>query len=330
VSDPAGAGAGAPADSAASIEGLRGFDPLAAPGPVAPGAGAAGRLPYVLLDVFSAVPLAGNQLAIFTDARGLDDVQMQRLARELQLSETVFVLPADGPADVRVRIFTPTAELPFAGHPTLGAAVLVASALGRQAVSLQTGVGVIGARVERGEDGTLSGTVSQPIPSWSDFADARALLAALGVEGSQLPVECYENGPRHVLVALGGADEVAALRPDLGALSELGELGVSCFAASGERWKTRMFAPSLGVAEDPATGSAAGPLAVHLARHGRIAFGERIEIEQGAEIGRPSLLYARAQGGHGGLEAVEVGGAVVAVARGEFAFPPRPVPRADL
>ena len=231
---------------------------------------------------------------------------------------------------MRVRIFTPTAELPFAGHPTLGAAVLVASALGREAVSLQTGMGVVGARVERGEDGTLSGTVSQPIPSWSDFADAGRLLAALGVAGSQLPVECYENGPRHVLVALGGAEEVAALRPDLGALGALGELGVSCFAPSGERWKTRMFAPSLGVAEDPATGSAAGPLAVHLARHGRIGFGERIEIEQGSEIGRPSLLYARAQGGQGGLEAVEVGGAVVAVARGEFVLPPRPVPGADL
>jgi len=330
VSHPAGAGAGGPADSAASIERLREFDPLRAPAPVASGEGAVRRLPYVLLDVFSAVPLAGNQLAVFTDARELDDVEMQRLARELQLSETVFVLPPDESADARVRIFTPTAELPFAGHPTLGAAVLVASALGRGTVSLQTGMGVVGAHVERAEDGRLSGTVSQPIPSWSAFADAGRLLAALGVEGSQLPVECYENGPRHVLVTLDAPEEVAALRPDLGALTALGELGVSCFAPSGERWKTRMFAPSLGVAEDPATGSAAGPLAVHLARHGRISFGERIEIEQGAEIGRPSLLYARARGGQEALEAVEVGGAVVAVARGEFALPSRPVLGADL
>ncbi len=330
MSDPAGAGAAAPAGSAAWIERVRRFDPLSAPPAVASGRGAARRLPYVLLDVFSAVPLAGNQLAVFTDARELDDVEMQRLARELQLSETVFVLPPNGPADAHVRIFTPTSELPFAGHPTLGAAVLVASALGQGSVSLETGMGVVGAHLERGKDGTLSGIVSQPIPSWSAFADAGRLLAALDVEGSQLPVECYENGPRHVLVALGGAEEVAALRPDLGALTALGELCVSCFAASGERWKTRMFAPSLGVAEDPATGSAAGPLAVHLARHGRIAFGERIEIEQGAEIGRPSLLHARARGGQAALEAVEVGGAVVAVARGEFALPPRPVPGADL
>ncbi|HTY97322.1 MAG TPA: PhzF family phenazine biosynthesis isomerase, partial [Solirubrobacteraceae bacterium] len=212
----------------------------------------------------------------------------------------------------------------------LGAAVLVARALGRGAVSLETGMGVVAADVEQGEDGTLTGTVSQPIPSWSAFADTGPLLAALGVDRSQLPVECYDNGPRHVLVALGGAEEVAALRPDLRAVAALGELNVSCFAASGERWKTRMFAPSLGVAEDPATGSAAGPLAVHLARHGRIGFGERIEIEQGAEIGRPSLLLARARGDREALEAVEVGGAVVAVARGEFALAPGPVPGADL
>ncbi len=127
---------------------------------------------------------------------------------------------------------------------------------------------------------------------------------------------------RNVYVALGSEDEVAALRPDFSALLEMPPvLGMSCFAGSGTRWKTRMFAPAGGVAEDPATGSAAGPLAVHLARHGRIPFGEEIEISQGAEIGRPSTLYARVDGSGDEIERVEVGGSAVVVARGEFRLP---------
>jgi trans-2,3-dihydro-3-hydroxyanthranilate isomerase len=297
---------------------LRAFDPLAAAG--ADGEPGALRLDYVLLDVFSETPLAGNQLAVFSDARPLDGAQMQRLARELQLSETVFVLPGGEGADARIRIFTPAAELPFAGHPVLGTAVLVAAALGRDRVTLETGMGPVGAAVRTDAGGVLHGTVEQPIPSWSAFAEERPLLGALGVERAQLPVECYENGPRHVLVALERADQVAALRPDLAALAALGEVCVSCFAPAGEHWKTRMFAPALGVPEDAATGSAAGPLALHLARHGRIPFGRPIEIEQGAEIGRPSLLEACARGEGQSVTAVEVGGFVVAVARGEFAL----------
>ncbi len=119
-------------------------------------------------------------------------------------------------------------------------------------------------------------------------------------------------------VELASEEEVAALQPDLRALAELEGLGANCFAGLGSRWKTRMFAPALGVSEDPATGSAAGPLAVHLARHGRIAFGEEIEIRQGAEVGRPSLLHARAAGSAERIERVEVGGSAVIVARGEF------------
>ena len=111
---------------------------------------------------------------------------------------------------------------------------------------------------------------------------------------------------------------MAGLRPDLAALRALGAIGVNCFAGEGRRWKTRMFAPALGVPEDPATGSAAGPLAVHLARHGRISFGEQIEISQGAEINRPSTLYASAHGSKDRLERVEVGGSAVVVARGSF------------
>jgi trans-2,3-dihydro-3-hydroxyanthranilate isomerase len=165
--------------------------------------------------------------------------------------------------------------------------------------------------------------MEQPIPVWEPFAEEQALFDALGVAGSELPVEVYENGPRFVYVGVGSEDEVAALRPDFNALTDLpgGLVGVDCFAGSGARWKSRMFAPGSGVAEDPATGSAAGPLAVHLARHGRIGFGDEIEIAQGAEVGRPSTLFARADGSAEELERVEVGGSAVIVARGEFRLP---------
>jgi trans-2,3-dihydro-3-hydroxyanthranilate isomerase len=123
-----------------------------------------------------------------------------------------------------------------------------------------------------------------------------------------------------VYVELESAEAVAALAPDVGALARATQDGTNCFARDGSRWKTRMFAPNHGVAEDPATGSAAGPLAVHLARHGRIAFGERIEISQGTEIGRPSTLYATAFGTGDSIERVTVGGSAVIVARGEFSF----------
>jgi trans-2,3-dihydro-3-hydroxyanthranilate isomerase len=114
---------------------------------------------------------------------------------------------------------------------------------------------------------------------------------------------------------------VSGLKPDFAALAELGELAANTFAGRGTRWKTRMFAPGGGVFEDPATGSAAGPLAIHLARHGRIAFGEEIEIHQGAEVGRPSVLYARARGSRNQIDRVEVGGSAVIVAEGEFRLP---------
>ncbi len=273
---------------------------------------------YVLLDVFTDTPLEGNQLAVFTDAGGLSARHMQPLARELNISETVFVLAPEHGGEARIRIFTPAVELPFAGHPVLGAAIVVGVERGLDAVTLETGAGLVPVALERRGDQVGYGTMQQPLPSWGPFEREAELLDALGVERSRLPVEVYVNGPRHVYVELGGEEEVAALRPDMRALSELGEVGASCFAGSGTRWKTRMFAPLLGVPEDPATGSAAGPLAVHLARHGRIAFEEQIEIRQGAEVGRPSLLHARVVGSRERIERVEVGGSAVIVASGEF------------
>jgi trans-2,3-dihydro-3-hydroxyanthranilate isomerase len=277
---------------------------------------------YVVTDVFTDRPLAGNQLAVFTDARGLGDDEMQSLAREMNFSESVFVLPAEGEGHARMRIFTPTAELPFAGHPTLGCAFVLAGPMQLPEIRLETGSGVVPVALERERDRIVFGRMRQPLPTWKAYGDETGLLAALGVARSDLPVELYDNGMRNVYVTLGSEEEVAALRPNFAALAEApAVLGVSCFAGSGTHWKTRMFAPSGGVAEDPATGSAAGPLAVHLARHGRIAFGEEIEISQGAEIGRPSTLYARADGSAEKLEAVEVGGSAVIVARGEFRLP---------
>jgi trans-2,3-dihydro-3-hydroxyanthranilate isomerase len=273
---------------------------------------------YVLLDVFTDTPLQGNQLAVFPDGRRFSGEQMQRVARELKLSETVFGLPSAG-ADLAVRIFTPAAELPFAGHPVLGTAILLARALEADEVTLETGMGRVQVALERKQGRVVSGVMQQPIPSWAEYEHPRELLSALGVERSGLPVEVYDNGPSHVYVELESEAAVAALSPDLGAVARLSSGGVSCFAGSHSSWKTRNFAPALGVPEDPATGSAAGPLAVHLCRHGRLAFGREIEIRQGAEIERPSLLRACVHGSVDRIERVDVGGAAVVVGHGELA-----------
>jgi trans-2,3-dihydro-3-hydroxyanthranilate isomerase len=277
---------------------------------------------YVVADVFTETPLAGNPVAVFTDARALEGEEMQRLARELNLSESVFVLQAEAGGHARIRIFTPGIEMKFAGHPTLGTAFVLGGPMQLAEIRLETGMGIVPVRLERDHDRIVFGRMEQPLPSWEPYSEEAALLSAIGVTRSELPVELYDNGARHVYVALASPEDVARLRPDLSALADVpAVLGISCFAGEGSRWKTRMFAPAGGVSEDPATGSAAGPLAVHLARHGRIGFGEEIEISQGAEIGRPSTLYARAQGSAEQLERVEVGGSAVVVARGEFRLP---------
>jgi trans-2,3-dihydro-3-hydroxyanthranilate isomerase len=276
------------------------------------------RFRYVVCDVFTDTPLAGNQLAVFTDARELPEARLQELAREMNFSETVFVYPSEA-AHARIRIFTPGAEVKFAGHPTLGAAFVLAGPLQLDEVALETGNGVVPVRLEREGARIVFGRMDQPIPTIEPFDDPEGLVRALGVERSELPVELYDNGLQHVFVTLGSEEQVAALKPDLAAFADRGEvLGVNTIGGAGTRWKTRMFMPSGGIAEDPATGSAAGPLALHLARHGRIGFGEEIEITQGVEINRPSKLYACVEGDADRVERVEVGGSAVVVARGEF------------
>jgi trans-2,3-dihydro-3-hydroxyanthranilate isomerase len=272
---------------------------------------------YKIADVFTETPLEGNPLAVFTDGRGIPGERMQQIAREMNLSETVFVLPAESGGDARIRIFTPTSELAFAGHPTLGTAFVLGESAQLKSIRLETGAGVVPIEFEHRDGRIISGRMRQPIPTWEPYERADELLASLGLRSSYLPVEVYRNGPRHVYVALESEDAVAALDPDLGLLATH-DVGVNCFAGSGATWKTRMFGPALGVPEDPATGSAAGPLAVHLARHGRIAFGQEIEINQGAEIGRPSRLYARAGGNSDQIDTVEVAGAAVVVADGQL------------
>jgi len=260
--------------------------------------------PYEIVDVFTDAPLEGNPLAVFTEGEQIPSRLLQAIARELNLSETVFVLPGSSDHDAHIRIFTPAAELPFAGHPTLGTACVLAAARHLDTVRLKTGAGIVEVRLTRapGADEVMFGEMDQPIPTVEPFGNTDELLRALGVDAGavELPIEQYTNGPTHVLVALGDAGAVANLAPDHGALERIG----------------------VGVREDPATGSAAGPIAAHLVRHGRLASGTTIELSQGAEIGRPSTLYATAvgTGAPAQIKRVTVGGNAVRVAHGHFRF----------
>jgi len=161
--------------------------------------------------------------------------------------------------------------------------------------------------------------MTQPVPRVEAVDDPDQVLAAIGAERSTLPIELYDNGARHILVTLDEPSELERLKRDGEAIASLEITGVNAFARSADGWRNRMF---WAQGEDPATGSAAGPIACHLARHGRIAWGEEIVIAQGVEMGRPSTLHARAEGGDGLIDTVEVGGAAVVVARGEYRLRP--------
>ncbi|HWD65045.1 MAG TPA: PhzF family phenazine biosynthesis protein [Solirubrobacteraceae bacterium] len=275
--------------------------------------------PYVILDVFTDTPLQGNPLAVFTNGEEIPSRLMQATARELNLSETVFLLPGDEDCDAHARIFTPYVELPFAGHPVLGAAFVVGADKPLEVIRLRCGAGLVPVRVRRDDDGQIvAGGMEQPLPKVEPFPEVDALLAALGIDAAALPVEVYDNGMRHVMVMLDDLAQVSALNPDLRALRKLGEYGFSCFARVDAGIRTRMFGPGLGVDEDPATGSAAGPLAVHLVRHGLHGFSSNLEIDQGVEMGRPSHLRARVEGSPDQIERVIVAGSAVVVAQGHF------------
>jgi trans-2,3-dihydro-3-hydroxyanthranilate isomerase len=270
---------------------------------------------YVVADVFTDTPLTGNQLAVFTDARGLDETRMQALALESGFSETTFVLPPEQGGTARMRIFNPRYEMPFAGHPTLGTAFVLGAPLQLGVIALETGVGIVPVTLERDESGRIVfGRMTQPVPRVEPVDAPEVVLAAVGAERSLLPIELYDNGAQHIVVTLEEG-ELAGLTPDSKAIGALGVTGLNCVAGAGASWRCRMF---WAHGEDPATGSAAGPIACHLARHGLVGWGEEIVITQGVEMGRPSALHARAEGGEGLIDAVEVGGSAVVVARGEF------------
>jgi trans-2,3-dihydro-3-hydroxyanthranilate isomerase len=271
---------------------------------------------YLVVDAFTRTPLEGNPVAVFLDAGDLTAERMQRIAKEMNLSEVTFVLPAEQGGDARIRIFTPVNELPFAGHPLLGTALALGQLLRRDRLRLETAMGVVPFEIELEERGLGLVTMQQPIPTWGAYEHAAELLAALGLASSTLPVEAYRNGPRHVLVGCPDVAALSSLRPDHRALAKFPDMAAICYAPAGDHWRSRMFSPAYGVVEDAATGSSAGPLAIHFARHGRARYGELVEILQGVEMGRPSRMRAIASGQGDVVQSVEVGGHAVLVGRG--------------
>lgn len=285
------------------------------------------RLPYHVVDVFTTTPLEGNALAVFPDASDVDSATMQRIARELNLSETTFVLPAESSPDgVRVRIFTPAAELPFAGHPTIGTAYILRR-LGivphhLQRFVLSENVGPVPIRVDGGDDPILWLT-TPPIRKLGELGRercARALSLAADRLVPGVPCEILSAGNPIAFVAVRDSAAVDDARVDSAMLLDLlrgtkNRVCVFVFAPTEAGAYSRMFAPLLGVPEDPATGSATGPLAAFMMKHGLVssADGTRLISEQGVKMGRRSLLHVLVGGEHGS-RAIEVGGNVVHVA----------------
>jgi trans-2,3-dihydro-3-hydroxyanthranilate isomerase len=284
---------------------------------------------YHVVDVFTTTPFEGNALAVFPDASSLDDATMQAIARELNLSETTFVLPRESSRDAtRVRIFTPAAELPFAGHPTIGTAYLlrrfevVPPAL--RTFALELNVGRVPIRVDDGDDPMLWLT-TPPITTLGEF-DREACARALSLDVSQLiagvPCEQLSAGNALIFVALKDPAAVDSAWIDLNAFADL--IGSSTiltsifvFAPTPTGAYSRMFGPELGVVEDAATGSATGPLAAFMMRHGLApaADGTRLLSEQGVKMGRRSLLHVLVHGPRG-ENGIEVGGHAVLAASG--------------
>ena len=277
--------------------------------------------PCTFLDVFTDAPLAGNGLAVVHDADGLDEATMLRFARETRLSETAFVqAPRVAGADYRNRIFMTSGEIPFAGHPSLGAAVAVARRRGLATARFtqETGAGLQPVEVEVAGDLAAASMLQQPAQLGPELDPARALAAvrlAASEAATALPPQVVSTGIPHLLVPVGDRAALGRALPDHAAIEALlAPLGAVCLYLvwvdpAGERARARSFLRSIDEGgEDPATGSAAGPLCAYLAaRRGE----ERVEIVQGVEMGRPSRLEATIAG-----ERVRVGGTVVALIDG--------------
>jgi trans-2,3-dihydro-3-hydroxyanthranilate isomerase len=275
---------------------------------------------YTVVNSFGQERFTGNPVAVFFACDDLDDGDMERLAAELNLSETTFVRTPRKGGTVDVKIFTPVNELDFAGHPLLGTAVALAEERDLTEMKLETRKGTFRFTVERVKERPFTAYVQmeQPSPVVSRYERARELLEALGLDESTSPVEMYDVGPRHVFV---GVKDVAALgdvRPDLKRLASHPNMAALCFCPDGAGgWRLRMFSPAYGVNEDAATGSAAGPLALHLARHGRAAFSDKVRITQGVEMGRASRMDATARMDWDGPR-LEAGGYGYLIAAGSY------------
>jgi trans-2,3-dihydro-3-hydroxyanthranilate isomerase len=295
------------------------------------------------LDVFTQRRFSGNPLAVFPDAEGIDDQQMQRIAREMNLSETVFVLPAeDQRALCRVRIFTPADELPFAGHPTIGTGHLLAT-LGRIAlreerttVLFEEGVGLVPVevRLRAGKPDFVQLSAAK-VPELGPPPPERARLAAMLhirpddiLEGVDKP-ESWSCGAPFLFVPVRDRGVVARAQPDIArwhtTLEQYWARDIFLFCRDpelqGSDLHARMFAPEHGIMEDPATGGACAALVGYLGARATIANGTlRWVVEQGFEMGRPSLLYLETDMKDGRVAAARVGGHSVLVSRGTLAL----------
>lgn len=280
-------------------------------------------LRYNIVDVFTDTPLTGNPLAVFTKGDGLSTETMQAIAREMNLSETVFFQRPTSGGHAKLRIFTPQKELPFAGHPILGSTWVLAGPMEMTELRLETGAGLIPIHLERAGDRIHVAFMSQPIPEFSEVETPEEYFRALGVEPSDtlLPPVHAQNGPHHILVDVGSRAVVESLRPDYSRLIQLTQSGVYAFAWEAGTAHARYFAPAFGIPEDPATGSAAGPLGAHLVQEGRVPSGSQIVVRQGETMARPSLLLVSSRRENGQLTEVRVGGAAVVIARGELHLP---------
>lgn len=296
------------------------------------------QLSYHLVDVFTDRPFGGNPLAVFTDGRGIPDALMQSIAKELNLSETTFVLPADeAKHDFRVRIFTPKSELPMAGHPTVGTAFVLArkGMLKKREAVFEEGVGPVPVSIELAADGPGFIEMRQPLPKFGPrFEDASAVaeMLSLGPRAIRdLALEVVSCGNPFFFVPIDTLESIRSIRfrSDLAEriVEETGATGVFVFSQeveiAGSQVHGRLFAPGQGITEDPATGSAAGPLGCYLSRYGLAArIGEtRSVLEQGIEMGRPSFLHIRIRHTGDEITAVHVGGRSCYMGSGQLELP---------
>jgi len=295
---------------------------------------------FVTLDVFTRRPLAGNPLAVVLDAQGLDDGAMQAIAREFNLSETVFVLPPDDPRQrADIRIFTPARELPFAGHPTVGTAVLLAlldqeGQPGAAAFGLKEKVGIVPCAVEI--ESKTEGRARFKLPrlpfAWGDGKETSDCAWALGLDPTEIGFERHvpsrhSAGVAYDLVPVASLDALARAKPQSEAFDrafgDSDHPAAYVYArmpdAEGLRFRARMFGPGMGVAEDPATGSAAAAFAGALMQCEPLGEGVHdVVIEQGVEMGRPSEIALQLIIAKGALDSAEIGGHAVLVSRGEI------------